>query len=527
MKRFTIFLAALCTAVISNAQNVGIGTTTPQSKLHINGSVKIDSNYFLEMGAGLTKHADAGKIGYQLFTDALDIVGAGTEDDNRKIVLFSEGGLSGGSLSNANGFASIGIGENVTSSGYTAAGFGRNTVVSGDYSFAAGDGSTANGNSAAAFGSSVASGDGSTAMGILSTAAGNASTAMGDDAQALGQASTAMGNVTKATGFTSVAMGYFSKSKSYGGLVIGHFNDSTNAASSTAIDPLNRLFQIGNGTADNARSNAMTVLQNGNVGIGTTTPARAKLEIDGFNTNASGVHGYLNATGTAFSQPTVNNSYSIWASHHIAAAQFDAFSDRRIKKNIVTASGVEDLKAIRQLRIADYGFVDEIQKGNRRVKGIIAQELATVMPAAVSKTGEFVPDIYCLSEKTEYHVTEKKLTISLCKPHQLRTGDRVRIMAGDAIYEQAVSATGDEKTFTLDDINAAQAGMNPFQQVFVYGKWVNDFNTVDYNQVFSAGISALQELARQNEEIQNDNHALQQQLDALKKEIEKIKKGMK
>ena len=32
----------------------------------------------------------------------------------------------------------------------------------------------------------------------------------------------------------------------------------------------NRLFEIGNGTADNARSNAMTVLANGNVGIGTT-----------------------------------------------------------------------------------------------------------------------------------------------------------------------------------------------------------------------------------------------------------------
>ncbi|HEY5913101.1 MAG TPA: tail fiber domain-containing protein [Verrucomicrobiae bacterium] len=50
----------------------------------------------LELGAEIPgKQIDAGKIGYQLFSgDALDIVGAGTSDTNRKITLWSEGGAN-------------------------------------------------------------------------------------------------------------------------------------------------------------------------------------------------------------------------------------------------------------------------------------------------------------------------------------------------------------------------------------------------------------------------------------------------
>jgi hypothetical protein len=77
-----------------------------------------------------------------------------------------------------------------------------------------------------------------------------------------------------------MALGYYTKSKSPAGFVAGAFNDSTNAASAFSFNPLNRIFQIGNGTDDNARSNAMTVLQNGNVGIGILMPNQ-RLEVAG------------------------------------------------------------------------------------------------------------------------------------------------------------------------------------------------------------------------------------------------------
>ena len=59
------------------------------------GNIGINGNAALEFGTGVTpKESNAGKIGYQTFTTgALDIVGAGTEGTNRKIKLWSEGGL--------------------------------------------------------------------------------------------------------------------------------------------------------------------------------------------------------------------------------------------------------------------------------------------------------------------------------------------------------------------------------------------------------------------------------------------------
>ena len=60
-------------------------------------------------------------------------------------------------------------------------------------------------------------------------------------------------------------MGYGTIAKSFNSLVVGQFNDTTN---------FNRLFEIGNGTTNNARSNAFTVLTNGNTGIGNNNPTR-------------------------------------------------------------------------------------------------------------------------------------------------------------------------------------------------------------------------------------------------------------
>lgn len=105
--------------------NIGIGTQTPTAKLHVNGSLYINStstfantstftssllangqvtfsnlvearstiatsnqNVF-EFGRNRTKQVDAGKIGYETFTSgALDIVGAGTVAGSRTVKVF-------------------------------------------------------------------------------------------------------------------------------------------------------------------------------------------------------------------------------------------------------------------------------------------------------------------------------------------------------------------------------------------------------------------------------------------------------
>src|SRR4029079_2140319 len=105
-----------------------------------------------------------------------------------------------------------------------------------------------------------------TAFGNLTEARGMVSTTMGYGSVAQGNWSLAAGYRANSVADFSFAMGENTKSRSQNSFVVGRNNDTT---------AINSLFEIGNGTADNARSNAMTVLQGGNVGIGTTNPNAA------------------------------------------------------------------------------------------------------------------------------------------------------------------------------------------------------------------------------------------------------------
>ncbi len=259
-------MAILFLIAEAEAQNVGIGTTLPQAKLHIAGGLLSD-----------------GTIG------STPVSGTGT----RMMWIPAKGAFRSGFVFNTEwddaniGMYSTAMGYGVKASGVISTAMGSNTTASNQYSIAMGNNTTASGITSTAMGySTTASAAWSIAMGNNTTASENSSTAMGEATMSSGYASTAMGYLTIASGYFSTAMGAYTaasgegstsmghstKSKSFGGFVTGLYNDSTNAANPTGINSLNRIFQIGNGTADNARSNAMTVLQNGNVGIATTTP---------------------------------------------------------------------------------------------------------------------------------------------------------------------------------------------------------------------------------------------------------------
>jgi hypothetical protein len=171
---------------------------------------------------------------------------------------------------------------------------GWGTYANGLYSTAIGKQSNASGNSAVAMGyNTIASGDYSTAMGSSTTASGFASTAMGTQCSATSQSATAFGSACIASGSSSVSMGSLNKSESFASVAMNADNVATSSAGCATVmgryniaragfslvagkfndtTGVNTLFEIGNGTGLNARSNAVTVIDNGNVGIGTSFP---------------------------------------------------------------------------------------------------------------------------------------------------------------------------------------------------------------------------------------------------------------
>jgi hypothetical protein len=123
-------------------------------------------------------------------------------------------------------------------------------------------------------------GQASTAMGQQTKAIGVVSTAMGLSTVALGIGAVSMGQNTMATGDLSTSIGLGNTARSFGSFVAGTYNDSIIASSPTTWNPTDPVFIVGNGIQDNMRSNAMVVLKNGSVGIGTSSPI-ATLQVNG------------------------------------------------------------------------------------------------------------------------------------------------------------------------------------------------------------------------------------------------------
>jgi len=124
----------------------------------------------------------------------------------------------------------------------------------------------------------VASGSVSFSLGSYSTAANTCAIAIGHGVQAWAYASTAMGYSTTAYGYASTAFGDNTVAQAYVSTAIGQYNVGNGTKNTwEETDP---IFEIGIGRSHMARKNAMTVLKNGNVGIGTLTP-EAGLHIAG------------------------------------------------------------------------------------------------------------------------------------------------------------------------------------------------------------------------------------------------------
>ncbi len=257
-------------------------------------------------------------------------------------------------------------------------------------------------------------------------------------------------------------------------------------------------------------TNILTV--NGSLGIGTTNPSHAKVEISGsttYPTNGTS-YGYLNSSGNTGTSSTSNTLYSLYASARIAASEFNAFSDRRIKNIQGVSNSKEDLATLMQLKITDYKMIDTIAKGSKTYKKVIAQEVDEVYPTAVSKSTDVIPNIYKVANIKNGFVSLEN--------HGLIVGDKVQLIFGSKKDLYKVLETN-EKGFKVNDapLSGAEGG------VFVYGKEVNDFHTVDYEALSTLNISATQELVKQLNELKAENESLKNTIQTFKSDINDIK----
>ena len=271
--------------------NVGIGTTTPLALLHTNGIGTGEGNVLFTgsykstspgeppvSGAGtrLMWYPDkaafrAGFVdGSQWAKDSIGNYSFATGSGTKASGDFS---TAMGFFTSATGDYSISAGRNATASGSSSTAMGRLATASGSMSLALGFFSSATGSSASAIGNSAnATGDVATALGFSTDATGEFSTSIGSFTRAEGDYSTAIGSLTRAAGDYSTSMGVNTTAESSFETVVGRWNTSYSANSKTEWNANDRLFVVGNGTSTSNRSNALTILKNGDLGVGVDQP---------------------------------------------------------------------------------------------------------------------------------------------------------------------------------------------------------------------------------------------------------------
>ena len=237
----------------------------------------------------------------------------------------------------------------------------------------------------------------------------------------------------------------------------------------------------------------------GVVGIGTTTPTRAKLEIVGFQSAAlPGTNGFYGMSASGYTFPPSSLPYSLYAESNIAALGLVAFSDARIKRSAGRSDAARDLALLAGIEVTDYTYIDTASKGTGTHKKVIAQQLEKVYTQAVTRSTDVVPDIYQKAETKDGWVSLQT---------NLRKGERVRLIGRgkEGVHEVLEVAPGRFRTAF-----AAEGGM-----VFVYGREVNDFRSVDYEAIAMLNVSATQELNRRLEAQAMEVAALKQQVAEL------------
>lgn len=330
------------------------------------------------------------------------------------------------------------------------------------------------------------------------------------DANNIGTHSIAMGRNTIAGTNGSIAIGDGNESKGTGSIALGYYTTASgNYATAIGFrnfDNPNALFMVGNGgSLGIARSNILTVTDT-RVGIRKDSPL-APLHVGGGDAYTSGLSAYIYPTNPSFAlygytyyspteYPISNGEASIIADKgivtatYLGAAQNIVASDERIKDIIGLSDNASDLTLLQRLRITNYRMKDRVQWGERTFKKVIAQQVEEVFPQAITYQKSCIPDIYKLASAKENYV--------FLPQHTLKVGEKVKLILNDC--EEIVEIASVER----DGFRVCSLANRVFEgQVFVYGREVSDFRSVDYEALSMLGISAIQQLAKENEMLKS------------------------
>lgn len=230
------------------------------------------------------------------------------------------------------------------------------------------------------------------------------------------------------------------------------------------------------------------------VGGDGTTGARASASLSFDRTSGMlsvGTHATLGPDGLS-----VNGG--IASSGHMFAPAYKVLSDCRMKSDIVASGRDTDLGEILSLAVKRYVLVDNGSDRDTGVQvGVLAHELARVLPDAVSRVADYVPDIM---ESATFVKHEPGVGSWLaCKAaSRMAVGETLRLKIGNHVASAEVTCVDVRmnrvRLLCVAHGRAALEALCPGDMIFIYGRLRHDIMAVDTSQILFRLVSAVQGL---------------------------------
>ena len=266
----------------------------------------------------------------------------------------------------------------------------------------------------------------------------------------------------------------------------------------------------------------MTIKTGGNLGIGTDNPTNGKLEIVGSDGSVSlNAYNYnkIDSDKVKLGKTNVTNSYSIYADGKIAASEFNAISDKRIKTNIINQDIKKDIDFINNVNIYKYNFIDKITNGSNEKIGFIAQEIEELNSNIINYSKKYIPNIYKhynLLSDNKFSLDDDNIKLDINDNLKIQI---FNINSNKYLFIETKIIEIDQNIYTFDNKNI---NIDISKGIFIYGKLIDDFLTIDTNQILAINTNMIKFLY--NKIIDNDIN-YKNDINNILKRLEKIERN--
>ena len=234
------------------------------------------------------------------------------------------------------------------------------------------------------------------------------------------------------------------------------------------------------------------------MGIGITTPVNGLIEISGSTGTVSlenSSYYELTSEGTNLGTSTIS-SYSIYADGKIAGLEFNAVSDLRVK-NIINKRNInDDIEIIKKINTYDYNYIDKINDGYKEKIGFIAQEIKSINKNFTNYSKRFIPNIF-----KKFHLKNKNIIIIEKKLIKLLENDLIKVEVfhnnKPKIIEVNIINIKENEIYINNNLE-----IDIEKGIFIYGKYVDDFLTIDINQITSVNTNIIKNLLNRVEKLE-------------------------